>query len=212
MSSIYILNQKTYIDANSLPVIGISYIDAKIDLDNYDALIFTSKNGVNALNHIDARWRDKACYSIGKATSQTMISYGVTPAYTANSSYGDDFAKEIIPLLEHKRVLFAKAQVVYSSLQEILRSHHISLDTSDVYQTTCIAQHTPPQQNAIIIFSSPSTVTCFFENFTWDKSYKAIAIGTRTASFIPKNVDYTVSDVQDIEHCIALARQMELAH
>ena len=208
MSRIYILNQKSYIDARSLPVIGISFTDTHMDLHLYDAIIFTSKNGVEALNHIDARWKEKECYSIGQATSLSMQAHGVSPAYTAKNSYGDNFAREIVPLLQGKRVLFAKAKVVYSKLESILKSHHINIQTQDVYETTCIAQKEPPEKNAIIVFSSPSTVTCFFENFTWDNSYKAVAIGTRTASFIPKNVDYTLSDVQDITHCISLAKEM----
>jgi uroporphyrinogen-III synthase len=205
-----VLNDKVHAGAKNLPLIRIDYRKIAIDIDWFDAIVFTSKNGVIALDRVCEGWQDKRCYSIGPATTKVLQGYGVEPCYTAKSSYGDDFAREITGALKEKRVLFPKAAVVYSSLVEILVEHGIDVVAYDIYETRCQKSTlSPPVTNAVIIFSSPSTVTCFFKQFTWHASYRAIAIGERTASFIPHYADCIVSEVQSIDYCIKLAEGLQ---
>ena len=58
-----------------------------------------------------------------------------------------------------------------------------------------------------IIFSSPSSVECFFKNYTWDESYKAVVIGKTTAKYLPSNVEYIISKETSIDVCIKLAKK-----
>ena len=51
-----------------------------------------------------------------------------------------------------------------------------------------------PQKDAIIIFTSPSTVECFFKNFVWDESYKAVVIGKTTQKYLPENIEIHIAD------------------
>ncbi len=210
MSDIFILNDKRFEGAKNLPVIGFRFFDKNIDLSSYNALIFTSKNGVEAIDRIDKRWREIASFSIGKGTSKAVREKGGNLVFTASSSYGDDFAKEIVPLLKGKKALFLRAKVVTSRLNEILRENGIDLDEEVVYETICqeCSKLSKPPKNSIIIFSSPSTIECFFRCFSWDESYTAVTIGKKTASFMPKEIKYFLSKEQTIDSCIEFAGKL----
>ncbi len=208
MGGIYLLNDNNYEDIINLPMIKINFFSKKIDLDSFDAIIFTSKNGVKAIDRIDRAWRKKEIYSIGQGTSREIKKYSANLAYTAKNSYGDLFAGEIKEKLEGKKVLFLRAKIVTSKLNKILIDEGIDLEEEIVYETTCREYHADdkPSKDSIIIFTSPSTVDCFLKNFDWDRSYTAISIGKVTAKFVPFYVKNIVSVNQTILDCIKLAK------
>jgi len=210
LNKIYLLNEDKYEDVTNLPVIGINFFQKEIDLQSYDALIFTSKNGVRAIDKIDKNWIQKDIYSIGQGTSREIKKYNANLVYTAKSSYGNSFALEIKEKLKNKKVLFLRAKVVTSKLNKILIEADIKLDEEIVYETTCRAYEEEKliDKNSIIIFTSPTTVNCFLKNFKWDKSYKAISIGKVTASFVPSYVNNIISEKQTIENCIKIAKTL----
>ncbi len=210
MNNIFILSDKRFEGALNLPVIEFKFFDKKIDLKKYEALIFTSKNGVEAIERIDKSWREFPSFSIGKGTQKAVLEKGGNNVFTASSSYGDDFAKEITPLLKDKKVLFLRAKEVTSSLNTILKENGVFLDEEVVYETLCAdcKKLSTPPEDSIIIFSSPSTIKCFFKCFRWDESYTAVTIGKKTASFMPKNMKYFLSKEQTIDSCIKFARNL----
>ena len=205
---IYILSEKQYKDASNLPVILIKHISKNINLTPYDALIFSSKNGVIAVDKLTDSWKDIPSYSIGSGTSKEIQNHGGKIVYEARSSYGDDFASEIKQRLSGKKVLFLRAKVVTSSLNTILTDSGVLLEEVVVYETVCAECNslTTPPKNSIIIFSSPSTIECFFKCFKWDKSFKAVVIGTKTASFMPKDIPYEMAPKQSIPSCIEFSK------
>jgi len=207
---IYLLNSDKFENIQNLPVIKINFFKQEIDFDLYDALIFTSKNAVRAIEKIDCRWREKEVYSIGKGTSKEISRYNANLVYTSKNSYGDTFAQEIKSKLQGKKVLFPRAKIVTSKLNKILLDCGISLDEEILYETTCesIDKKNRPEKNSVIIFTSPSTVNCFLKNFDWDESYRAIAIGKVTSKAIPDDIKVVYSDEQSILSCIAKAKQI----
>ena len=62
------------------------------------------------------------------------------------------------------------------------------------------------EDNSIFIFTSPSSVECFFNQYSWNDSYKAIVIGKTTANYLPANINYKISSITSIEECIKLAK------
>ncbi len=210
-NDIYILSQKKFDGAKNLPVIQIKFLKPlkMKKVSEYDALVFSSKNGVEALENIDKSWKTIPSYSIGSGTSGVLKNLGANLVYSANSSYGDDFAREITQMLKGKRVLFCRAKVVTSSLNQILLDAGVLLDELIIYETVCgnCDDLVAPPLNSTIIFSSPSTIKCFFKCFNWSESYRAIVIGTKTASYMPKNIVYDMSDEQNINSCVKLAKQ-----
>jgi len=205
-SPILILSQKEYEGAENLPVILIKFLTKKINLSSYDALIFSSKNGVIGVDKLNSNWKKIPSFSIGSGTSKEIVKRGGEVVYEAKNSYGDSFAKEIKKLLKGKKALFLRAKVVTSNLNSILKDAGVILDEVVVYETICGDCNnlkTPPK-NSFIIFSSPSTIECFFNIFNWDKSYTAIVIGDKTASFMPLDVPFIISPEQTIASCIEI--------
>jgi uroporphyrinogen-III synthase len=207
---IYILSEKKYKDASNLPVILIKYISKNIELSSYDALIFSSKNGVIAIDKLTDSWKNIPSYSIGSGTSKEIENRGGKIVYEAKSSYGDDFASEIKERLSGKKALFLRAKVVTSSLNSILKDAGVLLDEEIVYETVCAECNslTTPTENSFIIFSSPSTIECFFRCFEWKDSYTAVVIGTKTASFMPKEIPFVMAPSQTIPSCIKLSKNL----
>jgi uroporphyrinogen-III synthase len=206
---IYILSQKEYEGASNLPCIEFEYKDVSIDLKDYDALIFSSKNGVLAYERLGVVYKDIPIYSIGSATSKAL-SKDANLVYEAKNSYGDDFADEIKERLSGKKALFLRAKVVTSKLNKILKDAGVLLDELVVYETKCADCDSlkKPPKNSIIIFSSPSTIECFFRCFSWDESYKAVVIGKVTAKYMPKEIDFHLSKKQSIPSCVELAKTL----
>lgn len=207
---IYLFSDKAYEGVVHLPLFEIVFDPTPIDLEGFDAIVFTSKNSVKALEKSGTSWKEKESYAIGEGTASFIQSCGGNLVFTCKESYGDAFAQMLIPLLHTKKVFFPRAKEVVSSLFEILDVNSIDIKQSKVYATHCKQYSTSkaPPKDSKLIFSSPSTVHCFLKNFAWDESYFAIAIGEKTAAVLPSSAKFTVSKIQSIEHCIALAKAL----
>ena len=75
-NKIYILSDKKVEGAINLPVIDIEYINQSIDMQNYDALIFTSKNAVKAMDSLGTQWKSLPSYVIAPQTAKILKSLG----------------------------------------------------------------------------------------------------------------------------------------
>ncbi|QKE28724.1 uroporphyrinogen III synthase [Arcobacter acticola] len=207
MAKIYLLSNQIYTEVENLEVFKIEYIESKIDLLKYDALIFTSKNAVYSLESFNKDWKKIPSFAIAPKTAQVIEKLGGKIAFTGITSHGNDFAQELIALLKNKKVLYIKALKTVSNLVDILKNNDVLLDELVVYKTSCKKSNVALENNSVFIFTSPSSVECFFQQYSWNDSYKAIVIGKTTALYLPKNVDYTISSETSIDECIKLAKQ-----
>jgi len=213
MNDIYLLNDMHVSGIKNIPLLGIRFLPRHIDILKYDALVFTSKNAVYALDSFNPKWKSVPCFVIAQKTANVLEQLGGNVAFIGNSGHGNDFASELIPVLKNKRVLYLRAKKVVSNLVSLLKEAHINVDEAIIYETACnkIKHLEVPKPGSVIIFSSPSTIECFFENFSWESSYKAVAIGQTTAQYLPTYVPYVVSKTTSIEDCIALAKEEAMA-
>lgn len=209
MNDIYLLNDMQISGIKNIPLLGIRFLPIQIDILQYDALVFTSKNAVYALDSFNPNWKKVPSFVIAKKTANVVKQLGGNVAFIGNSGHGNDFASELIPHLKNKKVLYLRAKKVVSSLVSLLKEAHIDVDKEIIYETTCntVEKLQMPKKGSVIIFSSPSTIECFFENFSWDNSYKAVVIGKTTAQYLPQEIPYVVSKTTSIEDCIALAKE-----
>ena len=207
---VYLLSDKEYDGAISLGVIGIHFLETSFTCKGHDALVFTSKNAVAAVEWLDPSWRQLPSYAIGEGTAKIIEAYGGNLVFTATSSYGNDFALEISSHLYGKRVLFPRAKVILSDLANILRVNGVRVEEHIVYETLCrhCEELPSPALESALIFTSPSTVECFLKCFNWHPSWKAVCIGRRTAEALPKNISIYLSPKQTIPACIAYAREL----
>ncbi|MFX4275602.1 uroporphyrinogen-III synthase [Aliarcobacter butzleri] len=208
MKKIYLLNEQKHEDVENLEVFQIEYIKSDVDLKKYDALVFTSKNGVKAINSFNQNWKNIPSYAIAQKTANTIIKLGGVVEFIGNSGHGNDFAYELKNVLKDKKVLYVKALKTVSNLPNILKENGIFLDEIIAYKTSCKKSNIILEENSIFIFTSPSSVECFFKQYSWKNSYKAIVIGKTTAEFLPSNVNYEISSQTSVEECIKLAKQL----
>ncbi|MEV9529544.1 uroporphyrinogen-III synthase [Aliarcobacter butzleri] len=208
MKKIYLLNEQKHEDVENLEVFQTEYIKSDVDLKKYDALVFTSKNGVKAINSFNQDWRNIPSYAIAQKTANTIIKLGGVVEFIGNSGHGNDFAYELKNVLKDKKVLYVKALKTVSNLPNILKENGIFLDEIIAYKTSCKKSNIILEENSIFIFTSPSSVECFFKQYSWKNSYKAIVIGKTTAEFLPSNVNYEISSQTSVEECIKLAKQL----
>ena len=208
MKKIYLLNEQKHEDVENLEVFQIEYIKSDVDLKKYDALVFTSKNAVKAINSFNQDWKNIPSYAIAQKTANTIIKLGGVVEFIGNSGHGNDFAYELKNVLKDKKVLYVKALKTVSNLPNILKENGIFLDEIIAYKTSCKKSNIILEENSIFIFTSPSSVECFFKQYSWKNSYKAIVIGKTTAEFLPSNINYEISSQTSVEECIKLAKQL----
>jgi uroporphyrinogen-III synthase len=205
---IYILSDKELVGCTTLNLIEFEYKKVDIDYTNYDTIIFTSKNGVKAVDNMSQEWKTKEILSIGSGTTKYINSLGKSISYEAKKFYGDTFGYEILDIVKNKRVLYPRAKKVVSNLVDTLKENSIDIDDIVVYETKCSTNNLKLEKESIFIFSSPSTIECFFKNYTWDSSYTAVAIGAKTAKYFPKDIHIYISNIQTIEGSVEFAKNL----
>lgn len=208
MAKIYLLNNQEFKDVENLEVFGINYISSDINLKNYEALVFTSKNAIYSIDSFNKDWKNIPSYVIAPKTAKIVNNLKGNLAFTGISSHGNEFAEELIPLLKGKKVLYIKASKTVSNLSNILKENNTDLDELIAYETTCKKVNKSLEKNSVFIFTSPSSVECFFKQYTWNDSYKAVVIGKTTANYLPKEVEFSISSETSVEECVKLARQL----
>ena len=211
MSKIYLLNNQKFENVTNLEVFKINYLESDIDLKDYDALIFTSKNAIYSLNSFNKTWKELDSYAIAPKTAEIVKKLNGKLKFTGKTSHGNEFAMELIEELKDKKVLYVRAKKVVSNLVEILKKNNILISELITYETSCKeALNITIERDSIIIFTSPSSVECFFKNYTWHKNMKAVAIGKTTAKYFPKEINYFISPKTCVEECIKLAQKLTI--
>lgn len=210
MAKIYALNDQSYDGVESIPLLGINYLPKEIDFSNYDALVFTSKNAAYSVDSFNQEWKNVPAYVIAPKTANEVEKLGGKVVFTGHSGHGKEFANELLKVLTTQKVLFLKAKKVLSNLPEILKENGIDIESITVYETSCksLSKKHHIEKDSVVIFSSPSTIECFFTHFKWDESYKAVVIGETTAKYLPKTVSYTIADATSMEECIKKAKEL----
>lgn len=193
--------------ATHLPLLETLWHTPSVTLKGIEALVFTSKNGVQALERIAPWWKQIASYVIGEATAQRVRDLGGRVAYVSAHQTGDAFAHALLPLLHGKKALYVRAKKVASKLEEILRVNGISLVSVVGYETVCATEERlPPPLGAVILFTSPSTVRCFLERFGWNPLWHACAIGPTTASALPPTIHAQIAPQSTLKEAVAYAK------
>ena len=208
---IYLLSPLKKEGTISLPMISFSLLTNKIDFSVCDTLMFTSKQAVVSANSINACWKNYPCIAIGNATKKKIEELGGNVIYAPKKFYAKALAKEIKEQFSDRKLLYLRPKEVSFDSKAYLKEHNIELEEQIIYETFCVkyALKDKPKENAIIIFTSPSTINCFFENFEWHKSYIAILIGHATKEHLPKVCRYVIADEPLIDACVKKAKEVE---
>ena len=207
---IYLLSPLKKEGTSSLPMISFKTTVDNIDFSSCDTLMFTSKQAVVTANSIDENWKRYPSIAIGGATKSKIEELGGEVIYHPKKFYGESLAKDIKSYFSNRKLLYLRPKEVSFDSKGYLAKSAISLEEQIIYETSCICYELEdkPKKNAIIIFTSPSTIRCFFKNFIWDSSYRAVLIGHATKEHLPSGCRYEVADVPLIDSCILKAKEM----
>lgn len=182
-----------------------------------DALIFTSRHAIISLAKEIKRYPEMSefleipSFVIGESSAQTLNEYGFSTEFVGLDSHGDGFAGEIIPLLKNRKPLYFRAKKIISGLDEKLNNAKIPLKQIIAYENRALnlPLESKPAPRSILIFSAPSHYYSFLQNFGWDGSYLAIAIGFTTFSAFNSDTQGFISQKQTIKSCIEFAEHLK---
>jgi len=210
---IYLLSPLKKEGTISLPMISFEVVAKEIDFSSCDTLMFTSKQAVVSANTIDESWKEYPCIAIGGATKRKIEELGGTVIFHPKEFYGEVLAKDILKSFANKKLLYLRPKVVSFDSKAYLEKNSIALEEQIIYETSCVkyTKEDKPKENAIIIFTSPSTIKCFFENFEWDSSYMAVLIGKATEEHLPNYCKFVVADEPLIDACVRKAMEFSIS-
>ena len=208
--TIYLLSPTAREGTISLPMISFSIVAEKIDFSTCDTLLFTSKQAVVTADAIDSAWKKYPSIAIGPATKKQIESLGGEVIYFPKEFYGETLSQDIASFFKERKLLYLRPREISFDSKGYLEKVGIHLEEQIIYETGC---HTygidkKPERNAVIIFTSPSTIHCFLKNFSWDTSYTAVVIGKATKVHLPTNADYVIAEEPSITACIEKAREI----
>ncbi len=207
---IYLLSPHAKEGCVHLPMISFSLVEQRLTFEGCDLLMFTSKQAVISAEKLNPNWKEIPCLAIGSATAKQIEVLGGTVQYQPKSFYGKTLSRDIVAKFREKKILYLRPKEVSFDSKGFLEKEGIGLDEKIIYETSCInyVAEDKPDKNAIIIFTSPSTIYCFLKNFEWDESYMAVVIGEATKKHLPVNARYEVADTPLIDACITKAREI----
>ena len=206
---IYLLSPLKKEGTVSLPMIQFSLVASAIDFSLCDTLMFTSKQAVVSADAIDKCWKEYPCVAIGGATKKKIEALGGEVIYYPKEFYGEALAKDIQHYFSDKKLLYLRPKEVSFESKSYLEKHHIHLEEQIIYETSCVDYREQKlEKNAIIIFTSPSTIKCFFKQFSWDESYTAVLIGHATQAHLPSECQFVVADEPLIDACVKKAKEL----
>jgi len=208
--AIYLLSPTPQKGTIALPMIDFAITAESIDFSHSDTLMFTSKQAVVTADKIDLSWKNYPCVAIGPATKKQIEDLGGRVIYHPKSFYGDTLSHDIVQFFRDKKLLYLRPKKISFDSRDFLEKEGITLQEQIIYETSCLqySSEEKPLKNAIIIFTSPSTIHCFLKNFKWDESYTAVVIGKATKAHLPVDAKYVVADEPLIEACIKKAKEV----
>jgi len=203
---IFLCSPKKVEGINALPMIEFKRLKNNISLKEYDSIIFTSKQAIIFTNEITKEWLDKKILAVGTATAKLAKELGAKDIYYPKEFYGKELAKDITEKFKNSKVLYIRPKVVSFDSKSFLEKAGIFIEEVILYETICKGySNIQLPKGSIIVFTSPSTIECFFKSFKWDSSFLAVVIGKSTLQKLPKNIIAYIAKMQTIDSCIEKA-------
>ena len=207
---IYLFSISSHPDAISINSLEIKFLKPDINFSDYDYMIITSKQAVNALTQYEtSKFLDKKalCISEQSALSYKKINGKIL---TVGAGYGDDLINILQKYPKNTKWLYLRAKKIASNFTTICNKNGYNIAEKIVYESDCSSDilKSSATKGAILIFTSPSSVKCYMKNNTISQFDTIIVIGHSTAKVLPKNVNYHVANETNIQNCIDLAHSL----
>lgn len=206
---IYLFSTSTHPDAISINSLHVTLLKPEIEFSKYDYLIITSKQASQSLKQYDDAYLSKKALCISNQTADSFELIGGSVLDIA-SGYGDDLSRLIKNYSKTTRWLYLRATEVASDFAHTCRNDGYMIDEKIVYETLCSKdiEKLHVESDAVLIFTSPSSLKCFLKTNDLDAKNSIIVIGKTTAKALPEGTSYSISEATSIESCIELAKRL----
>jgi len=208
MRPTYLFSISSHPHAKSINSLDITFLKPNIDFSKYDYFIITSKQTSEALKQYEnSQLKPALCVSVASAASYEEIDGKVLEI---GGGYGDNLVDKIKQYPKDTKWLYLRAKEVASNFVSTCQADGYDIDEVIVYESGCSKEiwHVEVEEEAVLIFTSPSSVDCFLKNHTISPHAKVIVIGKTTAKALPKTTQYIVSDETTIESCMQIAKNI----
>ena len=206
--NIYLFSLTPYEGVTHVNSLHVSFFTPKIDFKQYDYLIITSKQVLEALKNYDESWKNLGVLAVAKPTAEAVKSAG-GKVLEFGSGYGDSLAEIISSYPKVKRWLYLRAREVASDFTLTCKQNGHHIDEAILYETSCSQDclHVSVEADATLIFTSPSSVECFLKHHDFKETQNIIVIGTTTAKAIPHGISYKIASNPTMQSCIQKAQE-----
>ncbi|MCK4973702.1 MAG: uroporphyrinogen-III synthase [Sulfurimonas sp.] len=193
--------------ARSVKSLEVRFLKPTIDFSKYDYLIITSKQTVKALEQYEREDFiniPALCVSVKTATSYENFGGKIL---AIGDGYGDNLVKNIKDFPKDTKWLYLRAELIASDFVQRSQDDGYDIGEEILYVSECSKEILDVRVNddSTLIFTSPSSIECFLKNNTIHPDAKIVVIGKTTASSLPKDVEYQISEKTSIDSCIELA-------
>lgn len=204
---IYLFATSVSPHAKSIKSLEVRFLKPDIDFTKYDYLIITSKQTVKALEQYDKKeFINIPALCVSVKTATTYENFG-GKILAIGDGYGDNLVKNIKDFSKDTKWLYLRAELIASDFVQRSKNDGYSIDEEIVYVSECSKEILDVRVNddSTLVFTSPSSIECFLKNNTIHPDSKIVVIGKTTADYLPKGVEYLISDKTSIDSCIELA-------
>ncbi len=206
---IYLLNETPFKGVENLILNEIKFYDFSVNLNDFDALICTSKNALKALEKAKIILNlNINLYAVGQSTAEFAKSLGFKNIKIPKAAYGKNLFNEFKEELKDKKCLYLRAKNIASALNLDLQNYGVNLSEIIVYENIFKKGEKKLEQPAIFIFTSPLSVENFLQNYFLRDDDKVIAIGQSTAKKLVNFKNIYICEKQNIKACVNLAKSL----
>jgi len=208
MNKTYLFSTSKHPQTININPLQITLFKPEIDFSAYDYLIITSKQTIEVLKQYDKNdFIHKKALCVSKKTAQSFEELGGT-LLDVGQGYGDNLLPIIEQYPKNTKWLYLRAKKVASSFSSDARKKHLKIDERVVYETKCsdALKEMKIEENATLIFTSPTTIKCFLKYFNITKNNKIVVIGKTTLKALPKDVKYGLACDTTVDSCVELSK------
>ncbi len=209
-ANIYLFSISSHPDAHSINSLSVTFFKPEIDFSYYDYLIITSKQTSEALKQYEThKYVNKKALCISKQSALSYQKLG-GDVLDIGGGYGDNLLCKIQEFSKETRWLYLRAEVVASDFVSLAQKQGYHIDEKVLYRSECSKEilEVTVESDAVLIFTSPSSLRCFLQTHTLTHSQKIIVIGKTTAKALPEGFECHISAQTTIQSCIELAKSL----
>ena len=209
MRPIYLISKTPYAGVIHIPILTIAFLHPNIDFTEYEGVIVTSKQALLALQEYTFEWRDLQWICVSEGTAEAARQLGAVQVEVGDG-YGVSIPNVLGTKKRYGKWLYLRPKVIASEWVECARSEGFEIDEAILYETTCNeeASHYTIADDAVLVFTSPSSIECFYTSYQILPSHTIVTIGKTTQSAFHSAKEVFVSPQTSVASAVELARKI----